>query len=118
MQIGVLALQGAFEEHIQMLNKLGVEAVEIRQKSDLCKHFDGIIIPGGESTVISKLLTELEMRDKLLEIIQNDKPAVFGTCAGLIMMSENTGDTRTNPLKLMNFTAKRNAMADSLAAFR
>ena len=104
MKIGVLALQGAFEEHIKMLAELGVEGIEIRQKSDLEQEYNGIIIPGGESTVISKLLRELDMRDRLSEIIKNKNLPVFGTCAGLILMSEKTGDPKAVPLKLMNIT--------------
>lgn len=116
MKIGVLALQGAFEEHIKMLKSLNAEAVEIRQRPDLEQDFDGFIIPGGESTVISKLLNELNMREPLLQKI-NSGAAVFGTCAGLIMMAENTGDPKAQPLKLMNYTAKRNAYGRQLGSF-
>ena len=117
MKIGVLALQGAFEEHIKMLAELGVEGIEIRQKSDLEQEYNGIIIPGGESTVISKLLRELDMRDRLSEIIKNKNLPVFGTCAGLILMSEKTGDPKAVPLKLMNITAKRNAYGRQIGSF-
>lgn len=116
MKIGVLALQGAFEEHIKMLKSLDADTVEIRQRSDLEQSFDGFIIPGGESTVISKLLDELDMRELLLEKI-NSGAAVFGTCAGLIMMASNTGDPKAKPLGLMNFTAKRNAYGRQLGSF-
>lgn len=116
MKIGVLALQGAFEEHIKMLNALNVDAVEIRQLADLENSFDGFIIPGGESTVISKLLNDLNMRDKLLEKI-NSGAAVFGTCAGLILMARDTGDPKAEPLKLMDCTAKRNAYGRQLGSF-
>lgn len=116
MKIGVLALQGAFEEHIKMLNALNVDTVEIRQLADLEQTFDGFIIPGGESTVISKLLNDLNMRDKLLEKI-NSGAAVFGTCAGLIMMANDTGDPKAEPLKLMDYTAKRNAYGRQLGSF-
>lgn len=116
MKIGVLALQGAFEEHIKMLGLLDVQGVEIRQLKDLEQKFDGIIIPGGESTVISKLLNELNMRKKLLEIINNGLP-VFGTCAGLIMMASDSGDSKAVPLGLMEYTAKRNAYGRQLGSF-
>lgn len=116
MKIGVLALQGAFEEHIKMFNLLDTECIEIRQLKDLNNDFDGIVIPGGESTVICKLLRELNMRDKLLEIINNGV-AVFGTCAGLIMMSSKTGDPKAVPLGLMEYTAKRNAYGRQLGSF-
>ena len=67
MQIGVLALQGAFIEHEQMLSKLGISSFEIRKAEDLSKPFDGLIIPGGESTVQGKLMRELNMFDKIKE---------------------------------------------------
>lgn len=116
MKIGVLALQGAFEEHIKMLRMLDVQGFEIRHSKDLEQKFDGIIIPGGESTVISKLLNELNMRDRLLKII-NDGLPVFGTCAGLIMMSSDSGDPKVVPLGLMDYTAKRNAYGRQLGSF-
>lgn len=116
MKIGVLALQGAFEEHIKMLNRLNVQGVEIRQLKDLNQNFDGIIIPGGESTVISKLLNDLNMRDKLLEVANGGVP-VFGTCAGLILMSSDTGDSRAEPLCLVDCKARRNAYGRQLGSF-
>lgn len=116
MKIGVLALQGAFEEHIKMLNSLGINASEIRQKKDLQQNFDGYIIPGGESTVISKLLDELNLRNILLEKIENGA-FVFGTCAGLIIMSKDSGDEKAIPLGLMDCTAKRNAYGRQLGSF-
>lgn len=116
MKIGVLALQGAFEEHIQMLKRLGADAVEIRSAKDLYVWYDGIIIPGGESTVISKLLIDLGMMDRLCEILHSGIP-VFGTCAGLILMSSETGDERCLPLSLLNITAKRNAYGRQLGSF-
>lgn len=113
MKIGVLALQGAFEEHIKKLHELGVEAYEIRQLRDLNERPDGLIIPGGESTVMSKLLDDLGMRSKVLEYATSGVP-VFGTCAGLILMSKETGDPRCTGLGLI---ARQNAMptADNLA---
>lgn len=117
MKIGVLALQGAFEEHIKMLSQLNAESIELRQLKDLQQDLDGIIIPGGESTVISKLLDDLNMREALLNKINNEKLPVFGTCAGLIMMSQNTGDPKAVPLGLMECTAKRNAYGRQLGSF-
>ena len=117
MKIGVLALQGAFEEHIKMLSQLNAESIELRQLKDLQQDLDGIIIPGGESTVISKLLDDLNMREALLNKINNEKLPVFGTCAGLIMMSQNTEDPKAFPLGLMECTAKRNAYGRQLGSF-
>lgn len=71
MTVAVLALQGAFEEHRKMLSRLGAESFEIRQKKDALKDFDGLIIPGGESTVMGKLLRDLDLFDLLKEKIEN-----------------------------------------------
>ena len=76
MTIAVLALQGAFIEHEQMLQKFGVHTIELRQASDLQKDFDGIILPGGESTVQGKLLHDLNMFEPLKEKIQSGMPAI------------------------------------------
>ncbi|HPJ23692.1 MAG TPA: pyridoxal 5'-phosphate synthase glutaminase subunit PdxT, partial [Bacillota bacterium] len=78
MQIGILALQGAFIEHAKMLKALGVDAFEIRQKKDLNKPMDGLILPGGESTTMYKLLVDLEMDDLVKQLINKGIP-VFGT---------------------------------------
>ena len=116
MRIGVLALQGAFEEHIKMLNALGVETFEIRQLKDLSEIPDGLIIPGGESTVMSKLLDELNIREKILEYADKGM-AIFGTCAGLILLCKNTGDPRCKGLGLLDCAAKRNAYGRQLGSF-
>lgn len=116
MKIGVLALQGAFIEHVKILNSLGVDAPEIRQVSDLQDDISGIIIPGGESTVMSKLLDDLNLRSCLLEMA-NSGVSFFGTCAGLILMSSDTSDARCNPLGLLNCSVKRNAYGRQLGSF-
>lgn len=90
MTIAILAMQGAFLEHGQMLDRLGVEHFEIRKKEDLNRHFDGLILPGGESTVMRKLLIELDIYDTLKQKIEDGLP-VFGTCAGLILLAERVG---------------------------
>ena len=77
MQIGILALQGAFAEHAAMLRQLGASCFEIRQKRDLDQPMDGLIVPGGESTVIGKLLKELDCFDLVQERIQNGLPAMY-----------------------------------------
>ena len=87
MRIGVLALQGAFIEHKKMLERLGAECVELRQKKDLTD-IDGIVLPGGESTVQGKLLKQLDMMDELKAKIENGLP-VLATCAGLILVSSD-----------------------------
>lgn len=84
--IGVLAVQGAFAEHVARFKRLGCTCVELRQASDLDKPFDRLVLPGGESTVQSKLLAELGMRDVLRERIEAGMP-VMGTCAGVILLA-------------------------------
>lgn len=115
MNIGVLALQGAFIEHEKMLSKLGVQSFEIRQKSDIQKSMDGIIIPGGESTVMGKLLRELDIYDELKAKITKGLP-VFGTCAGLILLAKKI-DGEEPHLAVMDIEAKRNAYGRQLGSF-
>ena len=91
MTIAILAMQGAFLEHGQMLDRLGVKHFEIRKKEDLDRSFDGLILPGGESTVMRKLLIELDIYDILKEKIEDGLP-VFGTCAGLILLADQVED--------------------------
>ena len=117
-RIGVLAIQGAFYEHSEMLKELGAEVVEIRQKAHLQNNqIDGLVLPGGESTVMGKLLRELDMFDDLKKIIDEGLP-VFGTCAGLILLANNlTNDERTH-LATMDISVKRNAYGRQLGSFQ
>lgn len=115
MTIGILALQGAFIEHAQMLDTLGADHFEIRQFKDLERPFDGLILPGGESTVMGKLLRESGMYDTIKERIQNGLP-VFGTCAGLILLAGNI-DGETSHLGTMDIVVKRNAYGRQLGSF-
>lgn len=117
MIIGILALQGAFIEHTKMLNKLGVESFEIRQKKHLEKHMDGLILPGGESTTMFKLLNDLDLFDTVKEKIQNGLP-VFGTCAGLLLLAKKVNNHSTSYIQSMNITAKKNAYGRQLGSFR
>ena len=116
MQIGVLALQGAFIEHEHMLSKLGVDSFEIRQKRDLEKPFDGLIIPGGESTVQGKLLRELELFEPIKERIIAGLP-VYGTCAGLLLLADKIQNDDRLHFGVMNITAVRNAYGRQLGSF-
>ena len=86
MRIAVLALQGAFAEHRQMLRRLGVDSFEVRQLADWSQPKDGLIIPGGESTVLRKLLLDLGLLEPVRQDIVRGLP-VFGTCAGLILLA-------------------------------
>lgn len=107
MKVGVLALQGAFREHIRMLRALGAEAVEIRLPSEL-DDVDGLIIPGGESTTMRKLMADYGFVDPLREFAATGKP-LFGTCAGLIVMAERLGGRRQELLNLIDIDVERNA---------
>ncbi|MEE0775941.1 MAG: pyridoxal 5'-phosphate synthase glutaminase subunit PdxT [Bacillota bacterium] len=116
MDIAVLAVQGAFEEHINILQKHGVNAFELRQKSDLERPFDGLILPGGESTVMGKLLHQLDMFDRLSDKIQNGLP-VLGTCAGLILLAKTIEADPTVHFGVMDMTVQRNGYGRQLGSF-
>lgn len=115
MRVGVLALQGAFAEHAAILRQLGADVVEIRQKKDLEMSLSGLVIPGGESTVIGKLLQELDCLDTVRNRIQDGLP-VFGTCAGLILLAKEA-QGGTVQLGTMDITARRNAYGRQLGSF-
>ena len=116
MKIAVLALQGAFIEHEKKLEQLGATCIELRQKSDLDQDFDGLVLPGGESTVQGKLLKELDMFDDLQKRIQDGLPTL-ATCAGLILLAkeiENQNQTYFSTIPMM---VKRNAYGRQLGSF-
>ena len=112
MKVGVLALQGAFREHIRMLQSLGVDAVEIRLPSEI-DDVDGLIIPGGESTTMRKLMADYRFVDTVKEFAAAGKP-VFGTCAGLIVMADRVGGRRQDLLNLIDLDVERNAYGRQL----
>ena len=109
MKIAVLALQGAFIEHEQMLQRLGVETFEIRQLKDWDRPKDGLVLPGGESTVQMRLLKEMGLLEPIRKAISDGLP-VFGTCAGMILLSENH-------LGTMDIRVRRNAYGRQLGSF-
>lgn len=115
MRVGILALQGAFAEHAAVLEKLGAEHFEIRQRKDLEAPFDGLILPGGESTVMRKLLHDLGLFEPLAEKIQKGLPA-FGTCAGLILLAKDV-DGGSPCFAAMDIAVKRNAYGRQLGSF-
>ena len=117
MRIGVLAVQGAFIEHERMIEALGHEAFGIRQKRDLEQEFDGLILPGGESTVMGKLLRELDLFDTLHKKIQEGMP-VLGTCAGLILLAEKLSGDDTVHFGTLPVIVKRNAYGRQLGSFQ
>ncbi len=116
MKIAVLAVQGAFAEHEKMLSDLGAESIEIRKKSDLEHDFDGIILPGGESTVMGKLIRELGIYEGLRKRIESGLPTL-GTCAGLILMAKNIAGGESPHLATLPVTVKRNAYGRQLGSF-
>ena len=116
MRIAVLALQGAFIEHENILKKLGIEYFEIRQKKDALEEFDGLIIPGGESTAQGKLLHDLGIFDILKEKILKGLP-VFGTCAGLIMLAKKIDNDNRVHFGTMDIEVVRNAYGRQLGSF-
>lgn len=116
MRVAVLALQGAFEEHRKKLDQLGAESFEIRQKKDAEQEYDGLIIPGGESTVMGKLLRDLDLFDLIKEKIQGGLP-VYGTCAGLLLLAKRIDNDDTTHLATMDITARRNAYGRQLGSF-
>lgn len=113
LRIGVLALQGDFAEHIVMLRRLGVEAVEVRLPEQLIM-LDGLIIPGGESTTIGKLAVDFNLLQPLRQF--GREKAIWGTCAGAIFLSKDAH--RKQPLLgLMDITVQRNAFGRQVASF-
>lgn len=115
-KIAVLAVQGAFAEHIDRMETLGAECIELRRKADLEQEFDGLILPGGESTVQGKLLRELDMFDILQEKINNGLP-VFGTCAGLILLAQELSNDEHVYFGTLPVRVQRNAYGRQLGSF-
>lgn len=117
IRIGILAVQGAFAEHKQALDRLGIPSFEIRQKSDLIHgSMDGLILPGGESTVMGKLLREQDMFSQLQQAIIEGLP-VFGTCAGLILLAKEISNDERRYFSCMDITVERNAYGRQLGSF-
>lgn len=116
MKIAVLALQGAFAEHRQKLERLGVESFEVRQLKDWDQPKDGLIIPGGESTTQAKLLNELGLMEPVKDAIAKGLP-VYGTCAGLILLAKKIEGEPSRRIATMDITALRNAYGRQLGSF-
>ena len=117
MRIAILALQGAFIEHEQMLHSLGVETFQVRQFSDWQQPKDGLILPGGESTVQARLLTQLGLMQPIRRAILDGLP-VFATCAGLILLASHEDGTPRQALGTMDIDVRRNAYGRQLGSFR
>jgi len=115
MKIGVLALQGAFCEHVQVLTNLGISAVEIRRPREM-DDLDGLIIPGGESTTISRLIEEYGLAEPIHRLASDGKP-ILGTCAGAILLAKNVVQNSLNTLGLMDIIVRRNAFGRQVDSF-
>jgi len=113
--IGVLAIQGDFIEHINILQTLGVECREIRLPEQL-SDVDGLIIPGGESTTLSRLLTRYDLRQPIKKLAIDGKP-LWGTCAGMIMMASEITENDPVPLEIMDIGVQRNAFGRQIDSF-
>jgi 5'-phosphate synthase pdxT subunit len=115
MKIGVLALQGDFAEHVRMLQLIGVEPVEVRLPAHL-EGLSGLCLPGGESTTMRKLIDRWELRAPLLDFAGTGAP-IFGTCAGMIILSKEIADGDEPVLPLLDVTVRRNAFGRQLDSF-
>ncbi len=115
MRIGVLAAQGAFAEHIAALRQLKIEALPVRLPSEL-SDLNGLIIPGGESTSISKLMLDYNLMGEIRNLADSGLP-ILGTCAGMILLSKEILDSDVEPLGLMDITVRRNAFGRQKDSF-
>ncbi|MFC1913398.1 pyridoxal 5'-phosphate synthase glutaminase subunit PdxT [Chloroflexota bacterium] len=115
MKIGVLAAQGAFAEHIAMLKKLKVAALPIRLPREL-EGVDGLVIPGGESTAISRLMANYNLIDEIKNRAHGGLP-ILGTCAGMILLANELPDSSVEPLGLIDITVRRNAFGRQVDSF-
>ncbi len=115
MRIGVLASQGAFIEHIAILRQLEVEALPVRLPRELIG-LDGLIIPGGESTSIGKLMLTYHLTNEVRNLANNGLP-IFGTCAGMILLSNGISDPDVEPIGVMDITVERNAFGRQKESF-
>ncbi len=115
MRIGVLASQGAFAEHIAMLHQLEVEVLPVRLLQEL-KGLDGLVIPGGESTAISKLMLDYNLSGEIRNLAKNGLP-IFGTCAGMILLANEISDSEVESLRVLEITVRRNAFGRQKDSF-
>lgn len=115
MKIGVLALQGAVAEHLNMLKSIQVDGAIVKKTEEL-DGVDGLIIPGGESTTIGRLMKEYGFIERIREFSRQKKP-IFGTCAGMISLASNIKDQQESYLQLMDITVARNAFGRQKDSF-
>ncbi|AGX45417.1 pyridoxal 5'-phosphate synthase glutaminase subunit PdxT [Clostridium saccharobutylicum] len=116
MKIGVLSFQGGVVEHLNQIKQLGYEGIEVKKENDL-NDIDAIILPGGESTTIGKLLNITQLMKPLREKIKAGLPT-WGTCAGMILLAKEIEDEKTNYLATMDIKVKRNAFGTQIDSFK
>lgn len=115
LKVGILALQGAVREHAASLKRCGVEAVEVKTAENF-KGLDGLILPGGESTTMRRLIDTYDLMKPLKQFISLDRP-VFGTCAGLILLAERIAGSDICHIGMMNITVERNSFGRQVNSF-
>jgi 5'-phosphate synthase pdxT subunit len=115
MRIGVLAIQGDFSEHLDVLASIGVEGVDVRLPTDL-EGVDGLILPGGESTTMRRLIDRWGLRGPILDLAASGAP-LFGTCAGMIVLASRIDGEEEPVLPLLDVTVERNAFGRQLDSF-
>ena len=115
MEIGVLAIQGDFAEHIAVLDRLSVTAREVRLPAQL-ESLDGLIIPGGESTTLSRLMSIYDLREPIARMAREGR-TVWGTCAGMIMLAREITEQDPVPLGIMDIGVQRNAFGRQVDSF-
>jgi len=115
MKIGVLALQGAFREHLDTLAAIGVEGVRVREPRDL-DGISGLVLPGGESTTMRQLIERWGLHQPILDLADSGAP-IFGTCAGMIVLSREIAGDEPPILPLLDVTVERNAFGRQLDSF-
>ena len=116
LTVGVVAVQGAFDDHCSALGRLGASVREIRSPLDLSQNIDGLIFPGGESTAQGKLLRESGLFDIMLPLIRGGLP-VYGTCAGMVLLAKRIENDDRKHFAVMDITVRRNAYGRQLGSF-
>ena len=116
MKIGVLALQGAFLEHLEMLKQCGQEGIPVKTRAELNK-ISCLIIPGGESTAIGKLMNKSQLDEEIIKLYNRTNIPIFGTCAGMILLAKKIEGKEQSTLGLMEITVQRNAFGRQIESF-
>lgn len=116
MTVAIMALQGAFAEHEKMLQRLGVDTFLIRKPEDWLRHKDGLIIPGGESTAMLRIMKDEQLFEPVRSAIEGGLP-VFGTCAGMILLARGVEGEERERIATMDIVVKRNAYGRQLGSF-